>query len=165
MGLDAMIFVFWMLSFKPTFSLPCFKISLTSLNGMASGRRSHMPKPFGPFGAGPPYARAAPSRRSFYAPCLPSKGAPLQLTANSNLLHPQSSTLWRSRLATATLPTLSFPLIQLTYWLWNLSWLSLNPATPSLRLPLPPSLPSLPQRGGRTRGPHPSPCAIFFFFF
>ena len=60
---------------------------------MASGRRSPLPKPFGPFGAGPPYARPAPPTRAFYAPCLPSKRAfLLQLTAGRNLPHPQSST-------------------------------------------------------------------------
>ena len=51
-------------------------------------RRSPMPKRFGPFGAGPHYAKPAPSTRSFYAPCLPSKRALLQLTAHLDLPHP-----------------------------------------------------------------------------
>ena len=60
-----------------------------------NGKWSEVPyaKPFGPFGAGPPYARFAPPTRSFYAPCLPSKRALLpQLTTDCDLLHPRSST-------------------------------------------------------------------------
>ena len=118
---------------------------------MASGRRSHRPKPFGPFGVGPPYARPAPCTRSFYAPCLPSKRALLlQLTTDRDLPRPWSSTLF------ATLPTLSFPLIQLTSWPRNLSWLPLHPCH-TVTYPIHVS----PERGGRTRGPHPSPRAIF----
>ena len=68
---------------------------------MASGRRSPMPKPFGPFGAGPPYARPAPPTRSFYAPCLPSKKALLpQLTADLDLPHPGNLTPQMSPLPT-----------------------------------------------------------------
>ena len=47
---------------------------------------------------GPPYARPAPPMKSFYAPCLPSKRALLQLTAGHDLLHPRSSTLRMSPL-------------------------------------------------------------------
>ena len=66
-----------------------------------NGKRSHMPKPFGPFGAGPPYARPAPPTRSFYAPCLPSKRALLpQLTADCDLPCP-----WSSTPKTSPLPT------------------------------------------------------------
>ena len=47
------------------------------------------------------YARPAPPTRSFYALCLPSKRALLpQLTADHNLLHPQSSTSRTSPLPT-----------------------------------------------------------------
>ena len=139
---------------------------------MASGHRSPMPKPFGPFGAGPPYTRPAPPTRAFYAPCLPSKRALLlQLTADRNLPHPQSSTPQMSPLPTHHPTTLSFPFTQLTYWHRNFSWLPLSPATPSPWRPLPPSFPTChrvmypahvsPERGDRTRGPHPSPCTIF----
>ena len=76
-----------------TLTLTFSKISLTSLKGMTSGRRSPMPKPLGPLGAGPPCARPAPPTRSFYAPCLPSGRALLpQLTADQDLTHPRSST-------------------------------------------------------------------------
>ena len=91
----------YLLTATPHLTLTIFKISLTSLNRMASGQRSHMPKPFGPFRAGPPYARPAPLTRSFYAPCFPSKRALLlQLTADCNLLHPRSSTPRMSPLPT-----------------------------------------------------------------
>ena len=76
-----------------------------------NGKRSHMPKPFGPFGAGPPYARPAPPTRSFYAPCLPSKRALLpQLTADHDLPHPRSSTLPTSPLPTRHPTNPLFPL-------------------------------------------------------
>ena len=68
-----------------------------------NGKWSEIPyaQAFGPFGAGPPYARPAPPTKSFYAPCLPSKRALLpQLTADRNLLHPQSSTPRTSSLPT-----------------------------------------------------------------
>ena len=70
---------------------------------MASGWRSHMPRPFGPFRTGPPSARPAAPMRSFYTPCLPNKRALLlQLTANRDLLHPQSLTPWTSPSLPAT---------------------------------------------------------------
>ena len=110
-----------------------------------------MPKPFGPFGAGPPYARPAPTTRFFYAPCLPSKRALLpQLTTDRNLPHRPSTPLEFDRGQAPSLPTtpptLSFPFIQLTYWPGNLSGLPLDPnpnpnPTPSPRLALAPSLP------------------------
>ena len=81
-------------------TLTFFKISPTSLDGMASGRRSHMPKPFGPFGAGPPYARPALPTRSFCVPCLPNKRA-LQLTADGDFPHPWSLTPLTSSLPTS----------------------------------------------------------------
>ncbi|CAN0102262.1 unnamed protein product [Rangifer tarandus platyrhynchus] len=68
---------------------------------MASGWRSHMPKPFGPFEAGPPYARPALPTRSFYAPCLPNKRALLQLTADGDFPHPWSLTPLTSSLPTS----------------------------------------------------------------
>ena len=87
-----------------------------------------MPKPFGLFGAGPPYARPAPPMRSFYAPCLPSKRALLsQVTADPDLPHPleidpaEEPPPYPAPSLPATLPTLSFPFIQLTYWPGNLS--------------------------------------------
>ena len=138
---------------------------------MASGGRSHTPKPFGPFGAGPPYTRPAPPTRSFYAPCLPSNRALLlQLTTDPKLPHPRSSTPRTSPLPTrhpanALLPLHPTPLLVLPL---------LTPPPPRYPIsptPPPPFLLPLPQghypthvsprRGGRTRGPHPTPCAIF----
>ena len=122
------------------------KISLTSLNGMTSGRRSPMPKRFGPFGAGPPYARPAPSAPPEFDPAdepptYPPPHNPLLPLHPTHLLAPK--------------PLLTPP----------------SAATPSPRLPLPPSFPTChmvmypahvsPERGGRTRRPHQSPCAIF----
>ena len=125
------------------------KISLTSLNGMANGRRSPMPKPFAPFGAGPPYARPAPPTKSFYAPCLPSKRALLpQLTADRNLLHPQSSTPRTSSLPTrhpSQSPSSNSP-----------TGTETSPDSPSARYPisptpLPSSFPPPPATGSRTQ--------------
>ena len=99
---------------------------------MTSGRRSHMPKPFEPFGAGPPYARPAPPTRSFYAACLPSKWALPQLTTDRDFLRPSLPVTCQpppspsSTLLLARKPLLTPP----------------PPATPSPGLPLPPSLPN-----------------------
>ena len=119
---------------------------------MASGRRSHMLKPFGCFRAGPPYARPAPPARSFYAPCLPSKRALfLQITTNGDLLHPLSSTLQASSLPSHHSPNPLLP-PQPTHLLPpNLSWLPLSPATPSPWLPLPPSFLPTPATWSHTQ--------------
>ena len=138
---------------------------------MASGRRSHTPKPFGPFGAGPPYANPASPTRSFYAPCLPSKRALLpQLTADRDLLHPRSST-WRTSPLPTRYPTNPLLPLHPTHLLAQKplqipTGLHLPDAPSSLPPPYPrhrvtyPTHVS-PERGGKTRGPHPSPCAIF----
>ena len=138
---------------------------------MASGRRSHMPKPFGPFGAGPPYARPAPPTRSFYAPCLPSKRALPKLTTDPRPSAPAPGVQPADE--PPLYPPPANPLLPLhpTLLLAQKPLLTpLDPATPSPRLPLPPSFPHChtvmyptrsPERGGRTRGPHPSPRTIF----
>ena len=129
-------------------------------------RRSPMPKRFGPFGTGPHYAKPAPSTRSFYAPCLPSKRVLLQLTAHLDLPHPQSSTPYPPPCQPSPPPSCNSPTDSET------SPDSPSTTAPSPRLPLPPSPARLrhtvtysthisPERGGRTRGPHLSPCAIF----
>ena len=140
---------------------------------MTSGQRSHMPKPFGSFGAGPPYARPAPPTRSCYAPCLPSKRALLpQLTAGSDLPHPWSSTPRRSPLPTRTQPTPLLPLHPTGLETSPDSSLTPLPHLPNSPSPLPsPSATRShtqhvsPERGGRTRGPHLSPCAIFIVIY
>ena len=127
-----------------------------------------MPKPFGPFGAGPPYARPAPPTRSFYAPCLPSKRALLQLTTDHDLLHRCSSTPGMSPLPSSHTANPLHP----THLLTLKPLLTLpQPCYPISPTPLPSSSPPphtvtypayvSPERGGRTRGPHPSPRAIF----
>ena len=110
---------------------------------MASGRRSPMHKPFGPFGAGPPYARPVPPTRSFYAPCLPSKRALLpQLTTDLDLAHPWSSTLQTSPFPTGY-PAKPLCPLHPTHLLARKPLLTPPPpATPSPGLPLPPSLPN-----------------------
>ena len=132
-----------------------------------------MPKPFGRFGAGPPYARPAPPMRSFYAPCLPSKRALfLQITTNGDLLHPWSSTHRQAHSLPATpqpSPSTSANSLTAPKPLLTLPQprhpISLTPLTPFLP-PHPCHMVTFPthvspERGGRTRGPHPSPCAIF----
>ena len=130
---------------------------------MAKGRRSHMPKTFGPFRAGPPYARTAPPTRSFSAPCLPNKRALLQLTAGHNLLHPQNliqqtSPLLICQPANPLLPPHPIHLLTPKPLLTPP-----QPHYPISLTPLPSSLPSChtvtyptyvsPERGGRARGP------------
>ena len=127
-----------------------------------------MPKPFGPFGAGPPCARPAPPTRSFCAPCVPSRRALLQLITDHDLLHRFSSTLRTSPLPSNHTTNPLHP----THLLTLKPLLTLpQPCYPISPTPLPPSLPTIhrfmyptrvsPERGGRTRGPHPSPRAIF----
>ena len=121
---------------------------------------SHMPKPFGPFGAGPPYARPAPPTRSFYAPCLPSKRALLQLTTDHDLLHRCSSTPGMSPLPSSHTANPLHP----THLLTLKPLLTLpQPCYPISPTPTPPSLSPChrvtypthvsPETGGRTRGP------------
>ena len=134
-----------------------------------------MPKPFGSFRAGPPYARLPPPTRSFYAPCLPSKRALLlQLTTDCDRLHHWSSTPWTSPLPSSHTANPLHPTHLLT--LKPLLTLPqprypISPTLPRLRSSPPPPTPhnhrvtypthvSL-QRSGRTRGPHLSPRAIF----
>ena len=139
---------------------------------MAKGRRSHMHKTSELFRAGPPYVRTAPPTRSFYIPCLPNKRALLlQLTTGHNLLYPQSLTQWTSPLPICQSANPLLP-PHPTHLLTPKSLLTPpQPRYPISLTPLPSSLPSChtvtyptyvsPERGGRARGPHRSPRAIF----
>ena len=138
---------------------------------MASGGGSHIPKTFGFFRAGPPYARPPPPTRSFYASGLPSKRTLLlQLTADRDLLHRWSSTPWMRPLPTSHTANPLHPTHLLT--LKPLLTLPqprypISPTPPPHFAPPPPhnrvTYPThvYPKRGGRTRGPHSSPRAIF----
>ena len=139
---------------------------------MASGRRSHTPKPFGPFGAGPPYANPASPTRSFYAPCLPRKRALLpQLTTDCNLPHSWSSAPRTNPLPTRHTANPLLPLHPTHLLVWKPLLTPPQLRYPISRTPPPPFPPQLPhghipntcspERGGRTRGPLQSPCAIF----
>ena len=131
-----------------------------------------MPKPFGPFGAGLPHARTAPRMKSFCAPCLPKKKG---LSSSTNhwsrpstlpefdpadepppYLPPhQPSPSPSSNSPTDPKTSPDSPLTLLLHLPDSPSPLPSSPATWSR------TQHASPERGGGTRGPHSSPCAIF----